>query len=47
LLTVLGRACAETVALDSRLQQTALRRIVIDDQDRLSHVTTTKPVAFL
>ncbi|NJM90792.1 MAG: hypothetical protein HC863_00400, partial [Myxococcales bacterium] len=44
---VLSRARQETVALYSRLQQTALRRIVIDDQDRLTHVTHQSVAAFL
>jgi hypothetical protein len=41
LLAALRCACQETVALNCRLQQAALRRIVIDDQDRLAHVKPT------
>jgi len=44
---VLSSSRQETIALDSRLQQTALSRIVIDDQDRLSHVPPPRFAAFL
>ncbi len=47
LSAVFSRACQETIALYSRLQQTALRRIVIDDQDRLAHVPPPRFDAFL
>src|SRR5262249_23263170 len=36
-LAVFGRARGESVAFDGGLQQAALRRIVIDDQDRFCH----------
>ena len=39
LRAVFRRACRKPVALDRGLQKPALRRIVIDDQDRLRHRT--------